>query len=67
MTVANDMIRIFRKPDGKDIAINALHVNTVEEAQYGKQYPKMVTITMTNGRYIDVADDFDFVLEQLSI
>lgn len=68
MTVANDMIKFFKKLDGTDVAINILHVNTVMKTDfYGPKYPKQVEITMTNGVHVIVMEDFDYVTEQIVI
>lgn len=68
MTVANDMIKFFKKLDGTEVAINILHVNTVMKTDlYGPKYPKQVEITMTNGVRVIVMEDFDYVTEQIII
>lgn len=59
------MIKEFTTTTGKPVAINVLHVCSITQTQYGKQYPKQTEIALTNGERVFLSDDYDYVVETL--
>lgn len=59
------MLKEFTTQTGKPICINMLHVCNITEEQYGKQYPKVTIVSLTNGNNVFLKDDYDYVVECL--
>ena len=61
------MFKYFTTQDNKSVAVNPLHVMSITEYQMGKQYPKSVILSLTNGEKITITDNYLEVVASLSL
>jgi hypothetical protein len=61
------MFKYFTTQDNKSVAINPLHVMSITEYQVGKQYPKTVILSLTNGEKVFITDNYLEVVASLSL
>lgn len=61
------MFKELTGPDGATLAVNPIHVMRISVSQLGKQYPKMTKLDFTNGAQQYVVEDYDYVVDLLTI
>jgi hypothetical protein len=61
------MFKELTGPDGATVAVNPLHVMRISTYHLGKAYPKHTKLDFTNGAYQIVVEDYDYVVDLLTI